>query len=104
MSAFKAHGGKQITYQGWADPVVSARHRIAYCDNVRALQGSATETDSFMRLFMVPGMDHFRGSPGADVFGNAGVTALAVLDTAARGMRPLRRAPEVCQCTSEKVT
>ena len=75
LSAFKARGGKLITFQGWADPVVSALDTIAYYDKVRSLQGSQAETDTFFRLFMAPGMDHCRGGPGANVFGNGGVAA-----------------------------
>lgn len=75
ISAFKARGGKLIAFQGWADPVVSGVDTIAYYDKVRALQGSQAATDSFFRLFMAPGMDHCRGGPGANVFGNAGVAA-----------------------------
>ena len=73
LSAFKARGGKLITFQGWADPVVSALDTIAYYDKVRARQGP--EIDQFFRLFMVPGMDHCRGGPGVNVFGNGGTAA-----------------------------
>lgn len=74
ISAFKAAGGKLITYQGWADPVVNPIDTIAYYDQVKAAQGSQAATDSFFRLFMVPGMGHCSGSPmGAPVnFGNQG--------------------------------
>ena len=75
LSAFKARGVKLITFQGWADPVVSVLDTIAYYDKVRSLQGSQAETDTFFRLFMAPSMDHCRGGPGANVFGNGGVAA-----------------------------
>ncbi|QXE07292.1 tannase/feruloyl esterase family alpha/beta hydrolase [Paraburkholderia sprentiae WSM5005] len=41
---------------GRADPVVNPLDTIAYYDKVNALQGSQATTDSFFRLFMVPGM------------------------------------------------
>ena len=75
LSAFKARGGKAIVYQGWQDPVVNAIDTIAYYERVRARQGSQQEIDRFFRLFMVPGMGHCSGGPGATTF-----DALAALD------------------------
>ncbi|MDB5818294.1 MAG: tannase/feruloyl esterase family alpha/beta hydrolase, partial [Rhizobacter sp.] len=72
IGAFKARKGKLITYQGWADPVISALDTIRYYEAVRTAQGSQASTDEFFRLFMVPGMGHCGGGPGANVFGNAG--------------------------------
>ena len=72
IGAFKARGGKLITYQGWQDPVVNAIDTIAYYDRVKAVQGSQAETDRFFRLFMVPGMGHCAGGAGATNFGNQG--------------------------------
>jgi len=81
ISAFKAHGGKLITYQGWADPVVNPLDTINYYQQVNALQGSQAQTDSFFRLFMVPGMGHCSGGAGATNFGNQGGPA-PVIDAA----------------------
>jgi feruloyl esterase len=75
LSAFKARGGKAIVYQGWQDPVVNAIDTIAFYERVRARQGSARETEGFFRLFMVPGMGHCSGGPGATDF-----DAVAALD------------------------
>lgn len=72
ISAFKARGGKLITYQGWADPVVNAIDTIAYYDRVRTAQGSQQATDGFFRLFLAPGMGHCSGGTGPTVFGNGG--------------------------------
>lgn len=72
IAAFKARGAKAIVYQGWQDPVVNAIDTIAYYDRVNTLQGSQAETDSFFRLFMVPGMGHCSGGAGATHFGNQG--------------------------------
>lgn len=77
LSAFKARGGKLITYQGWADPVVSILDTIAYYDKVKTLQGSQAETDKFFRLFLAPGMGHCSGGSGPNVFGNGGLSAPA---------------------------
>lgn len=75
ISAFKARGGKLITYQGWADPVVNPIDTIAYYDKVKTAQGSQAATDSFFRLFMVPGMGHCSGGVGTTNFGNQGGTS-----------------------------
>lgn len=77
IAAFKARGGKLITYQGWADPVVSILDTIAYYDKVKTLQGSQAETDKFFRLFLAPGMGHCSGGSGPNVFGNGGLSAPA---------------------------
>jgi feruloyl esterase len=71
ISAFKARGGKLITFQGWADPVVSPYDTIAYYQKVVAAQGSQANTDTFFRLFMAPGMGHCGGGAGPSVFGNS---------------------------------
>jgi feruloyl esterase len=78
LSPFKARGGKAIVYQGWQDPVVNALDTVAYYEQVRARQGSQARTDEFFRLFMVPGMGHCSGGPGATLFGNQGGTAPVV--------------------------
>ena len=75
IAGFKAHGGKLITYQGWADPVVNPLDTIAYYDKVKALQGSQAQTDGFFRLYMVPGMAHCMGGVGQTAFGNQGAPA-----------------------------
>ena len=73
MKAFASRGGKLIIYHGWNDAAISARNSVNYYENVRRTMGAA-ETDSFLRLFMVPGMQHCGGGPGPDVFGQGGVT------------------------------
>jgi feruloyl esterase len=80
LSAFESRGGRLIVFQGWADPVVNPTDTIAYYEKVRAARKSSgdrpgNETDRFMRLFMVPGLDHCRGGPGVNVFGNGGQAA-----------------------------
>ncbi len=65
IQAFKAYGAKLLVYHGWNDPVVVATDSIDYYERVKATQGSKAEVDSFMRLFMVPGMGHCAGGIGA---------------------------------------
>jgi hypothetical protein len=68
LSAFRAHGGKLILYHGWDDPAIPARNTVNYYQDVIAKMGRA-DTDSFARLYMVPGMQHCGGGPGPDTFG-----------------------------------
>ena len=65
LRAFKAHGGKLIQYHGWYDPAISPLNSVNYFQSVHAKMG---DTQDFYRLFMVPGMDHCSGGPGATEF------------------------------------
>jgi tannase/feruloyl esterase len=78
LRAFRAHGGKLLLFQGWGDAAVPPRGTIEYIEDVRAFMGShgqARNLDDFTRLFMVPGMGHCWGGPGATSFGNEEVPA-----------------------------
>jgi tannase/feruloyl esterase len=68
LKAFKARGGKLILYHGWNDPAIPALNTINYYESVIAKMGRK-DADSFVRLYMVPGMLHCAGGPGADSFG-----------------------------------
>jgi hypothetical protein len=71
LTAFKARGGKLILYHGWNDPAISALNTIGYYDSVVSRLGRQ-ETDAFVRLYMVPGMQHCGDGPGPNDFGQAG--------------------------------
>jgi Tannase and feruloyl esterase len=71
LKAFAKRGGKLIIYHGWNDPAISAYNTIDYYNSVVAAMG-AKDTNSFVRLFMVPGMQHCFGGPGPNVFGQGG--------------------------------
>jgi len=62
MSKFKAHGGKLILFHGWADPAIQPEHTVVYYNSVLDKMGK--DQESWMRLFMVPGMGHCRGGAG----------------------------------------
>jgi feruloyl esterase len=68
LGPFKARGGKLILYHGWNDPAIPALSTVNYYDSVVAKMG-AHDVDSFLRLYMVPGMQHCDNGPGADSFG-----------------------------------
>jgi feruloyl esterase len=63
LSAFAAHGGKLILFQGWVDAAVTAYGTIDYYKNVEKKMGKA-KAGSFVRLFVAPGMMHCGDGPG----------------------------------------
>jgi feruloyl esterase len=71
LTVFKGRGGKLILYHGWNDPAISALSTIQYYDGVASRLGRA-ETDAFVRLYMVPGMQHCGDGPGPNSFGQHG--------------------------------
>jgi len=70
LSAFRSRGGKLILYHGWNDPAIPALNTVNYYEDVIAKMGRSA-TDSFTRLYMVPGMQHCGGGPGPEDFGEA---------------------------------
>jgi feruloyl esterase len=70
LSRFQARGGKLILYHGWSDAAIPPPNAIDYFRNVQAKMGA--KTDGFVRLFMVPGMQHCGGGTGPSVFGQNG--------------------------------
>jgi Tannase and feruloyl esterase len=71
LKPFKARGGKLIMYHGWNDPAIPPVNTINYFASVLAQMGGR-DTESFVRLFMAPGMAHCGGGPGPNVFGQGG--------------------------------
>ncbi|HCC59586.1 MAG TPA: tannase/feruloyl esterase family alpha/beta hydrolase [Solibacterales bacterium] len=68
LSAFEKRGGKLILYHGWADAAIPALNAINYYDSVVAAVG-APRAGNFVRLYMVPGMEHCGGGDGPADFG-----------------------------------
>jgi feruloyl esterase len=71
LKPFESRGGKLIIYHGWNDSGISPLNSINYYESVQNKMGMQ-EADSFLRLYMVPGMQHCGGGPGPDVFGQMG--------------------------------
>ena len=65
LSEFQARGGKLLMYQGWNDWPLRPQRALAYLAEVEAEMGGAEATADFFRLFMLPGMAHCAGGPGA---------------------------------------
>ncbi len=68
LTTFEKHGGKLILYHGWNDAAIPALNTVDYYRNVVARM-SLRSANRFVRLYMVPGMQHCGGGPGAGSFG-----------------------------------
>ena len=66
LRPFAARHGKLIMFMGWADPVGAPGEAINYYQAMRAKTPGVSA-----RLFMVPGMAHCAGGPGAANFSSA---------------------------------
>jgi feruloyl esterase len=71
LSAFKAHGGKLLLYHGWADQAIPPGNTINFYNGVLGKMGS--RQDEWLRLYMVPGMQHCSGGEGPDQFNKMAV-------------------------------
>ncbi|HXQ26573.1 MAG TPA: tannase/feruloyl esterase family alpha/beta hydrolase [Candidatus Acidoferrales bacterium] len=56
LKPFKDHGGKLLIYQSWDEAIIPPRSMIDYYQSVLAAMGGPSQTQDFVRLFMVPGM------------------------------------------------
>jgi feruloyl esterase len=75
LTKFKARGGKLFMYHGWSDGgsggSISALNTISYYNSVLKQMGS--DQDDWLRLFMIPGMDHCGGGTGPNQFNKIAV-------------------------------
>jgi len=67
LAAFQARGGKLILYHGWSDPALPPTGTIGYYQSVVTKLGQKS-ADEFVRLYMLPGMQHCGGGPGPNYF------------------------------------
>ena len=72
LSKFAANGGKLILYHGWNDSAISPWNTVDYYRSVQERMGAA-KTESFLRLYMAPGVEHCLGGPGPKLFGQFGL-------------------------------
>ena len=68
LSRLAKHGGKLILYHGWNDPAIPALGTVDYFESVQKKMGR-TAAEKFLRLYMVPGMQHCGSGPGATAIG-----------------------------------
>lgn len=71
LSAFRKRGGKLILYHGWSDAAIPGASTVNYYNEVISKMG-AKNADTFVRLYMVPGMGHCAGGSGPSAFGQGG--------------------------------
>jgi feruloyl esterase len=65
-------GGKLILYHGWSDGALPPLVAIQYYESVVKTAGQK-RADTFVRLFMAPGMGHCGGGVGPNSFGQHNV-------------------------------
>ena len=68
LTAFSKRGGKLILYHGWNDPAIPALSTVNYYGDVIAKMGQSN-ADSFVRLYMLPGVQHCGGGTGPEIEG-----------------------------------
>lgn len=81
LTAFKEAGGKLLMFHGWADAIVTPFKTIDYYGQVTETMGGPEATDDFLRLFMVPGMDHCGVLANGPGIGQNGLDPLTALET-----------------------
>lgn len=72
LRPFQQRHGKLILYHGWCDAAIPAQNIIDYYQSVISKMGSK-DAAGFVRLFMVPGMQHCGGGAGPSNFGQLNV-------------------------------
>jgi feruloyl esterase len=74
LQPLRQRGGKLLLYHGWSDPDILTINTINYYESVVSAigkgktRGCLAETQDFVRLFMVPGMQHCGNGPGPNQF------------------------------------
>ncbi|MCS7024376.1 MAG: tannase/feruloyl esterase family alpha/beta hydrolase [Bryobacteraceae bacterium] len=71
LTPFYRRGGKLILYHGWCDAAIPAGSAIQYYESVKRKMG-ARRTSEFLRLFLLPGVQHCAGGAGPNLFGQLG--------------------------------
>ena len=75
LQPFRDRGGKLLLYHGWSDQGISPENTINYYSEVIEKLGpneDGPNGGAWIRLFMVPGMQHCGGGPGPNQFNMIG--------------------------------
>jgi hypothetical protein len=75
LELFADNGGKLIMFHGVSDPAITSSVSKMHYELITRTMGGSQETKEFAQLYMIPGMGHCRGGPGATY-----VDMLAALD------------------------
>ena len=86
LAEFRKRGGKLLIFHGTADPIFSALESIDYYQRLTRNNGGSQATESWARLFLVPGMNHCAGGPATDSFDGLGT----IVDWVEKGTAPAR--------------
>lgn len=78
LTGFRERGGKLLMWHGWADAIIPPATSLDYYEAIERRVGSRADTQEFLRLFMIPGMDHcgILEGPGIQKDGFDRLTAL----------------------------
>jgi feruloyl esterase len=68
LTAFAQHGGKLLTYHGWADPNIAPQASVNFYKAALDATKPPAQSPDWLRLFMVPGMGHCSGGDGPNTF------------------------------------
>ncbi|KAF7595565.1 hypothetical protein BBP40_005600 [Aspergillus hancockii] len=78
LSAYKARGGKIITYHGQQDGKITSFNTDRFYDHLsEAMHMSPSRLHEFIRFFRISGMSHCNSGPGAWAIGQGGRPAAA---------------------------
>ena len=80
LAAFRDAGGKMIVWHGWADAIVTPYKTLDWYEQLVANFGGADKVGEFVRLFMIPGLDHCGLLPGVDGRNQFSIDPLSALE------------------------
>jgi pimeloyl-ACP methyl ester carboxylesterase len=86
LAAFRARGGKLLIFHGTADGIFSALESVDYYQRLSRNNGGVAATQTWARLFLIPGMNHCAGGPATDSYDGLS----AIVDWVENGVAPDR--------------
>jgi feruloyl esterase len=87
LRAFAAHGGKLIMYHGWADQLITPFSTVDYYAAMERRIGGFQASQTFSRLYLVPGAAHCLFAPDWSTVNTADFLD-AMFDWVQRGVGP----------------